>query len=116
MGSVQRASVHQATATASLIAACILSRVDSAFSDDLAWVVFLVGSELSKALLSFAVGLLVSGSARLYAWATVLWFLGQALVEAFAIVGPDGYSAHGSWEYVAFAILYGGVTIKNMLK
>lgn len=106
MGNLHRPSAYEATAATALIAACALSRADQFFDGDAAWVVFLVGSELAKALLCFCLSWFLR-SHKLFAYSGAAWFVLQAGIEVFAKTGAeDGYSAHGWWEWIALTVLF----------
>lgn len=118
MGTPSRPSLHAATATAALVMACALSRIDDLFtSEDAAWVAFLTGSELSKMVLAFVAWSFAPERVKAFALSAAVWFFGQAIIEASAKVGAfDGYSAHGPWEYWAFLGLMVTATVLTLRK
>lgn len=80
----------------------------SSFSnDDVSWLYALVMNEASKAMLCAILAWNIPGKLRYYAVGGVVWYLGQMLIEAYSRIGcEDGYSAHGNWEYIPFAVLF----------
>lgn len=115
MGNLHRTAAHEATAATALIAACVLSRADQFFDGDTSWMVFLVGSELAKALLCFALSWFLR-THKLFAYAGAVWFIIQAGIELFAKVGAnEGYSAHGWWEWIALACLFTVTSLLHIL-
>lgn len=104
-----RTPQYKATATATLVtlSAALMFLADAFKGDAASWAYWLTAGELAKAMLCGAVALSCARSARPYAFAGIAWYVGQAVVEMFAYVAPDGYSAHGPWEYIAFSVLFG---------
>jgi hypothetical protein len=110
---ILRTPQHKATATtALLVMSAALAFLADAFQGDAAsWAWWLTAGDVSKAMLCGGVAMFAPRSVRPYAFAGIAWYVGQAVVEMFAYVGPDGFSAHGPWEYAAFVVLFGSTAL-----
>ena len=106
---VFRTPQHKSKAASTLVvvsAACMFF-ADWLKDDAVSWCYWLTAGELGKAMLCGALALVCPRNVRPYALSGGVWYVGQAVVELFSYVGPMGYSAHGPWEVVAFAVLFG---------
>ncbi len=106
---VFRTPQHKSATSATLIvlSAGLMFLADAFQGDSASWAYWLTAGELAKAMLCGAVAVYAPIGVRPYAFAGIAWYIGQAVVELFAYMGPEGYSAHGPWEMVAFAVLFG---------
>lgn len=104
-----RKAQHTATATTALIvmSASLMFLADLFAQDAASWCYWLTAGEVSKAMLCGALALVCPRSVRPYAFAGIVWYVGQSLIELTAYTGPNGFSAHGAWEVVAFGVLFG---------
>lgn len=112
MGRLPWAPCDKASASAAwLVAACVLLLPATSISDDDAsWLYQLTMNEFSKVMLCAVIAWNIPGKLRYYAVGGCVWYLGQMLIEAYSRIGcEDGYSAHGNWEYIPFAALFGAI-------